>query len=400
MDSGTNYGKKVMEARIAKGWSRSDLAKVYGKFFHEETISEDTIRMWEDYNKVPKNRKRRAALAKILDLSFVALGVELATGSESLDTKETLKRLDITKAQAILNKYKHQNHASTVSHMLEDILEVVYDVHDELPYSSENRRVSLLWLLCDYQQFIAGLFRDHTRYDEALAYQNKTYVVAKSLVQSTNDRDILPLVLLHRAITYHEMNNFPAAASDLRRALSLKPPSVHLQGAIRSELGHVLAHSATDKAGKNEALTFLDSAGTFLDACKKEPDPYFVKFNEEGWHLNRASSFVGVPVTTLRETEEAFNELALVPVSEERKRRFAYSTYLQARVWFEEGKYETATETALDALAIADEIGSKVNIHRIGNLHADLKATSYGKSTAVAELSVRLFKAEHPEIFA
>lgn len=144
----------------------------------------------------------------------------------------------------------------------------------------------------------------------------------------------------------------------------------------------------------------LDSAGEWLDDSKKELDPHFIRFNEEGWHLNRASSWLGIPRIKLCSSDEAFQELSLVSGSTDRKRRYAYSTYLQARGWFIDHEFSMSTNLALDALEVADEIKSKVNINRIDALHQDLKASDYGKSTTVAELGTRVFKVKHPELFA
>jgi hypothetical protein len=55
----SNDGNTIRKAREAKRWTRKNLAEAYGHLFHDECISEDTIRMWEDYNKVHKKPKRR-----------------------------------------------------------------------------------------------------------------------------------------------------------------------------------------------------------------------------------------------------------------------------------------------------------------------------------------------------
>lgn len=63
------------------------------------------------------------------------------------------------------------------------------------------------------------------------------------------------------------------------------------------------------------------------------------------------------------------------------------------------GEIHMATQLALDALAVAEECRSWVNIYRIDALHQDLKASRYGKSIAVAELGTQLFKIKHLELF-
>src|SRR5437660_7129142 len=129
------YGALVKQARLAKGWTRHDLARLYGEFFHDQTISEDTIRMWEDYDKLPKKPKRRQVLALLLDIPLAALGVEellTVAGSAAI----TPQKMNVSQAAALLQQYKHQNHASTVSSSLSDILGTIHRIHDEVPYAA------------------------------------------------------------------------------------------------------------------------------------------------------------------------------------------------------------------------------------------------------------------------
>ncbi|QBD76361.1 hypothetical protein EPA93_10210 [Ktedonosporobacter rubrisoli] len=352
--------------------------------------------MWEEYNKVPKSPKRRYVLARLLDISFATFGLDALGGAGlSLEGVET-NRVNVPAARARLQKFKQKNHTVGIGNMLENVMGVIYDIHDELPYATGQRQKELLLLLCDFQQFIAGIFRDHSQYDQSLTYQNKAYAIAKSL----NDNEVKSLVLWRRGLTYHEQGDLVAASNDLSKALTFNSSSVLLEGGIRASLGHVLAHAATDKTDFLEAFKMLDKAGSLLDAAKKEPDPHFIKFNTEGYQLNRASSWIGVPAKMLRSSENALQEVSLVPVGVGRKRRYAYSSYLQARAWFDTGDYPLATKLAQDALNVASEIKSHVNVNRIHLLYVDLQATKYGKSQEVAALGADLLKAQHPEIFA
>jgi tetratricopeptide (TPR) repeat protein len=392
-----DYGAVVREARMAKGWSRADLAEVYGRFFHDDSISEDTIRMWEDYNKVPKKAKRRQVLAFLLDLPVAALGIEsLASLALKAPDRFTIKGIDVASAATKLQEYKTLNHASTVGPLLTDILGTIHDIHDEIPYVSATKRTQFLGLLCDYQQFVAGLYRDKSQYDEALFYQNKAYAVAKTL----NDPEQLALVLWRRGITYDCQGNLEAAIADFLAAQRYQTKSVNLQGAIWASLGHAQAHNAKDSSEHKAALLSFDRAERLLDRAQREPDDYFIKFNVEGYHLNRASAWIGAADKKLRSPDRAFEALTLVPVDENRKRRYAFSAYVQARCWFEMGDYPIATQLALDAVTIAGEIQSHVNVNHIADLYQELRETSYGKSPAVAELGLQLIRVQNPSLLA
>ncbi len=389
------YGELIKQARLAKGWTRGDLARLYGEFFHDQSISEATIRMWEDYSKLPKKLKRRQVLAMLLDFPLAALGIEeLLTLSAS--SSFTDQRINVSQATALLQEYKKQNHATTVGSSLTAILGTIHQIHDEVPYVGSSEQSQILYLLADYQQFVAGIFRDQTDYDQALVYQNKAYAVAKSVDNSEQ----LALVLWRRGITYHEQGNLAAAISDFQAAQKEKPASLNLQGSVWLSLGHVQAHAATDRKGLATAFQSFKNAETLLDPASKEEDIYFIKFNAEGYHLNKASAFLGSGIKGFRSAEEAFIELADVPVNLDRKRRYAYSSYLQAKGWLEDSELPMATQISLDALEASGEINSVVNIHRIQELHQTLKATNFGKSPEVAKLGLEVQRHLQPELFA
>lgn len=392
-----DYGTTIREARMAKGWSRADLAEVYGRFFHDDSISEDTIRMWEDYNKVPKKAKRRQVLAFLLDLPVAALGLEsLASLALKAPDQFTVQGIDITSATAKLQEYKALNHATTVGPLLTDILGTIRDIHDEIPYAGTAKRTKFLGLLCDYQQFVAGLYRDKSQYEEALFYQNKAYAVAKVL----ENPEQLALVLWRRGLTYHETGNLDAAISDFLTAQRYQTKSIPFQGALWSSLGHAQAHNAANRKEQKTAFRSFDQAERLLSFAEAEPDEHFIKFNFEGYQLNRASAWVGANEKRLRIPSNALDALTQVPTDENRKRRFAYSAYLQARCWLEMGDYPIATQVAYDAVVVAGEIKSQVNINRIAKLYRELQTTSYGKSPAVAELGLQLIRVQNPSLFA
>lgn len=393
----TNYGRVLREARLAKGWTRADLAEVYGRFFHDESISEDTIRMWEDYNKVPKAQKRRQALAFLLDIPITALGLEpLIAFTTRVLREPVLKGIDVTSATAKLQVYKMQNHASTAGPLLTDILGTIHSIHDEIPYVTSKKRTQFLLLLCDYQQFVASLYRDQSQYSAALYYQNKAYAVAKTL----QDPEQLALILWRRGITYDCQGNFQAAISDFLAAQHYEARTAHLKGTIWASLGHAQAQYATSQTEQKVAFLSFDKAAQLLDKTKGEPDDYFIKFNAEGFHLNRAAAWVTATKKELRSPSHAFDGLTCVPIDEQRKRRYTYSTYIQARSWFEDGQYPIATQIARDALAVATEINSQVNIQHITRLYEELKATNFGKSPEVAELGLEIIRAQNREMFA
>ncbi len=392
-----DYGVIIREARTAKGWSRADLAEVYGRFFHEDSISEETIRMWEDYNKVPKKPKRRQVLAILLDIPLAALGLE-PVASLALETanQQISKGINIAEATTRLQQFKHQNHATTARPLLTNILETIHNIHDEVPYASQKKRTQFLELLCDYQQFVAGIYKDACQYDKALYYQNKAYCVAKTLQYSEQ----IALALWRRGLTYSAQENIQAAISDFLAAQSFQTKPSHLDGAIWSSLGHVQALSATNASEQTRAFHSLDQAERLLDKAKREPDTYFVKFNAEGYLLNRASAWIEATTGNFRSPTHAFDMLAEVPADESRKRRYGYSTYLQARVWLEKGELPMATRLALDTLDVAGQIQSQALINRLNTLYQELRGTRYGNSPELAELSVELARVQNPAFFA
>jgi hypothetical protein len=58
-----------------------------------------------------------------------------------------------------------------------------------------------------------------------------------------------------------------------------------------------------------------------------------------------------------------------------------------------------AASCTLEALLLAKEIHSTVNIARVVKIHNDLKASDYGNSMEVAELGIELMHAQYPHLF-
>lgn len=395
--AGFSYGAIIREAREQKGWTRADLARVYGNFFRDQSISEATIRMWEDYNKVPKSAKRRQILAFLLGVPVAALGLEpLSSLAVQALSRPVGEGIDVVAATDRLRVYKAQNHATTVGPLLDDILGTIRAIHDEVPYANTAIRTQFLTLLCDYQQFVASLYRDRSQYDTALYYQNKAYAVAKSLPH----KEIRAMVLWRRGLTYHEAGNMDAAISDFLAAQQYKTTSVHFKGTLWASLGHAQAHNATTGDQFRTALCSFDQAEALLEAAEKEQDVHFIRFNIEGYHLNRASAYLGAKNAELRSHAKAFDALSVVPSDETRQRRYTYSTYLQARIEFQKGNLPFATKLAQDATSMASEIGSQVNLNRLALLYQDLLQTPYHNSPDVASLGAELVRAQNPDLLA
>lgn len=271
----------------------------------------------------------------------------------------------------------------------------IREIHDEVPYVGQKKRTQFLELLCDYQQFVASIYKDGCQYDKALYYQNKAYRVAKTL----QDSEQIALALWRRGLTYDAQGSTQAAISDFLAAQSYHVNSAHLNGAIWSSLGHALAHDAKDQSEQTAAFQSFDNAERLLDSAQSEPDQYFIKFNPEGYFLNRASAWIEAVTGKLRSPSNALDTLAEVPADESRKRRYAYSIYLQACVWFEKCELPMATQLALDTLEVVGPIQSQTSINRLNALYRVLKKTRYGNSPEIAELGAKLARVQNPSLF-
>jgi transcriptional regulator with XRE-family HTH domain len=75
MDRDVEIGRLLREKRLERGWSAETVAELYGNAVRGEPMTANAIFNLEE-GIIPKNRKRRWVLARMLDIAPAALGLE------------------------------------------------------------------------------------------------------------------------------------------------------------------------------------------------------------------------------------------------------------------------------------------------------------------------------------
>ncbi len=81
------------------------------------------------------------------------------------------------------------------------------------------------------------------------------------------------------------------------------------------------------------------------------------------------------------------------------KPRQANRATFWAKTYFVEEFYPVAANLAEEALLIAQEIDSPINVARVEALYRGLRASPYGKHPEVAALGIKLLRVQQPELF-
>lgn len=80
------------------------------------------------------------------------------------------------------------------------------------------------------------------------------------------------------------------------------------------------------------------------------------------------------------------------------RRRYAYLNTLSAQAYLQQGEFPMAVSCAIEALELAMEISSTVNITRIALVYNNLLQTTFSNHPNVFELGLLLMQALHPHL--
>jgi hypothetical protein len=188
---------------------------------------------------------------------------------------------------------------------------------------------------------------------------------------------------------------------DAARSLTSRSSDPHLRGWILLEAGRMRSSIAQTSTDLREAFSLIDESEAFIERCNGQADPYFLKFNRQMYLNMRAEAFLGSPLRGLRFPDDALHELdqSVTPTDLGFTRRSARNMMTQAKAYFYKGYYPMAATLAGDALNVVKSYKSSVNIARLTNLYEDLKESSYGSSSEVAQLGIALLKVQQPHLF-
>ncbi|MBV9689772.1 MAG: hypothetical protein JO202_08665 [Ktedonobacteraceae bacterium] len=399
-----NYGKLLKKRREELTWSREQLAQQYGRGLDQD-IGGDAIRMMEEYNQVPKNRQRRYILAALLGIPPVLLGLpSLRQPTEDPIEGMAILRIlhepiDLAEYRATLGYY-FRHGASAAGDIFGDLVGRISLLHDTLPYVNRADQQEMTRLLCGFNTVAGNIANEFGFCETADKYHEKAIFLATE----HHLDDLQGFARWQRANDMRDRGDYEAALADLTQAKQLEGRlPAQLNASVSSLLAEMSAHAAQGNKDISTALRMMDEAEHAIGPGM-ELNAYQLQFDRERHILDKALVRVAAPVKKLHTASEAIREIEVGVSLPQETRTSAYRqstcNIIQARAYIDKGQYEFATQLALDALAIVEELHSSAFHFDIIMLYKTLKTSRYKNATAVAELGVELMKAQHPELFA
>ncbi|MBV9691619.1 MAG: hypothetical protein JO202_18135 [Ktedonobacteraceae bacterium] len=403
-----DYGALLRYVRKhIRGWSADDVAEQYSTALwllfgiEDVVITARWIQKMEHNNALPQDPLRRATLAAILGIPPAAVGLQdvFKQSSRALLIPRR-QRLDPAEYRAALDSYWQAFYAGTVLLYAEQIMERLYNLHDNVLYVKEPN--VLMDLLCRYDLLISTIASDQGDYKTSLEYKWDALILAKRL----NNEELRASILWRRAGTYFDMGDSmrAIAASTEAAAIAhqlnpqrdgsiLRRINPLLDGAIHLIHGVCLAHDAQSDDDLTTALKQIDAGRMLFEAQGDQPNVYDAAASA-GWiHQRRAFVYLGSPLPALRSAEKALIETAYAKKlrAPNEKRVLIYTNYLEARAYLERGQPEWALKLAEDTLEAAEEMKSVVNLIRLGRVYKLLREyPKYGGQREVSQFGLRL----------
>jgi len=406
-------------------------AMLYGELAKDDRTSYTKGRIYQMIrnNSFPTDPGRRWILAKLLSIPPLLLGVQsldellrqeeatkktgLAQAGVTQSVKET-RSFHLEEYRQVLGEYWHQYRTNTLYEVISDIHRRIRALERKVLYGEQQVKEQSIPLLCGYHMLLSNIDTDREHYDTAITHLNQAYTLAKekglSRLQTT--------ILLRRGWACKErgeklarLHNFEAAqrdfvcaVSDYQAALDIaKQAYPNLIGVITLSQGKIEAEIARTPQSFKNAMSKIDQAGPFVGQDNDDEDIHFVHTDEVRYHLDRAQAYLVAPVRVVQYPRDARRELreavaATTPPYP--KRRQAYNLVLNAQSYFIEREYEQSAKDAKDALILAREIGSTINVERIASLYESISSTDYPKNSVdMVMLEIELTKTQYPELF-
>jgi transcriptional regulator with XRE-family HTH domain len=383
------FRKKMVYTDIdgcERRWTQRDLANALG-------LSEDMVGLMETKNEVEDSISRRRALADILKIPPVLLGIGTLADLETFLKTHALAQ--------------HQG-SSSASKINDDDVRLYQDaliLHWSMYYAGSVQSVGVIqhWanrigstirahphtpaqleaLLCSYYQLIADASGEHCAYKVAFQYLDDALEIASA----QNNLQLQAAVYYRTAAMRLNQRKFALAKAPADMAVSLaQHADPSLQGAIYQTAGLTYALTAQDEPERTRALKLLDQAGDIAnDEDRLGEDVHHVRFNPGRYRLERADALItlGRPNAALKQLDEAD---ALIPFDQRRRRGYVHILRAEAHMQKKNPQLDFATDYLQNAFEDSAAIHSDYNIGYVARLCQALSQSNYGTSPVLGRL--------------
>ena len=365
-DGFPNAGEVVQFYRARVQMSRANLAQLL-----------NTSRRWitkmEKENAVPEMISRRKAIAQVLSIPPILLGIGVV-GQDNFLGQMGASHIDTTPH---LDGYvDHLNSSWDLSFaiggttMLPSILERRESLKAVVAQGGIDTKKALS-ILNRYEQFLLVVGREQG------SPFSPTDVV--DTAQESGEVEAIAASLLRRGKMFYEREDLVRARADILKGLAYARKSgsqVHGWGV--SIAAQVLAGTAKDVDDVEEVLHLLDEARRYIDST--EPDTYRLQFNQDRYPIIRAEALIPLLRIDPGIVDEVFSALdeadRLIKPQFLRRKAHLDLSYAQASLYGRDAM--GAVSAAFSSLELSKAIGSKRNVKAIVKIYRELEAEMGG----------------------
>lgn len=413
-DGWPNAGEVMRHYRKIRRMSAEMFAHKYGACSGKPITTKRVYQM-ENTNDVPTDMNRRRAIASILNVPPVLLGLA-SLGNVSAEPAPftppiTLKRNTIT-----LDTYEQdarQNWAlfftSSAQKSLPQIEQSISDLTHLQKQSTGAQLLGVHEQLYSLLTLTGRIYLDQAHFNAAHKYMDAAVQITQSMPQSTRSQSIAAVALYRRAmVSMEQTGRFTSvvtnkahtkdAINDFEEALLLAIDPL-LKGLIYKELSIAKGLMAQSKTDILVAQKIMDKAASVIGTTDglEIRDSYdqilllgtMGGFNSSWGQINQAINQINMGQP--RQALEMLDDLHLNNhISSDQTRNHAWINIIRSQAALEAKLYDLSVQHASCALSSCNDIGSTLNIGCIRDIYRHLLKSPVGASRSVIALGAAL----------
>ncbi|MBV9691511.1 MAG: hypothetical protein JO202_17560 [Ktedonobacteraceae bacterium] len=431
-DGWPNAGEVVRHYRKQANLSASEVAQRYTHATGKPVATTWILDM-ESKNKVPNDITRRRALADILAIPPVLLGLASReqvvlhpTGqARSASAVPTILKsaaasadFDVTKYEKTIRLLWQLHYTSSAHDTLEDVMSAIRALEGLRQQASGSLLKRIEFLLYSHYRLAAVVYRDQGQFSKGSAYASDAVSVAKDLeVKGLNKEDVLAVALYSRGygslewgmlgektplgVVTFDYTKVLSAIRDFEDALNCASRP-RLQGLIKGQLSRAQAFFAM-QGGKVVYPSLVTLAKGHIKTARdmvgdSQDDPYLQIFldgtigglSEGRYLLDMAVTYNLIGLSG--RAEEIIDDELERALPRNRIRQNAWMQIVRAHVALKQRDFFTATSMATSAFLACQDIHCVKNLAIINDIHSQLLKVKGMKvdEQAVYDLGVML----------
>ncbi|MGH2496767.1 MAG: hypothetical protein ACRDIV_18855 [Ktedonobacteraceae bacterium] len=320
---------------------------------------------------MPKSNPRRAALAKILKIPPILLGVSLVgqeedithTHTKSTGAQAAFDSRTMTFYEDMLASSWELYYTSSVHGATKNIDLWLNYLQHEAKKVSGVKRDQLLSLLCRFYQLSSLAARDHYDLNRALADEKQAVDIAFEL----GNTELIASSLLRRTRIYLQKGDYQLAIQDAEAAIPYANRSRDpLKGKVHQITGEVYGRIAgSSQELQKKSLGYFDQVGRIVRKGNLEADGSFARLDLTSLYIERAEA-----LRYFKRFNDAHDALAIAHdnISPQLTRWQINIMLEEAETYYAQGNHDDSATVALDTLKLVNTLrldGKKERIRRL-----------------------------------